>query len=265
MSQPTLLSYRSLIWNFAQRDLKARFKGTAVGWGWSLAVPLASLLIYALVFGLLFRAPPPNFGSGHKGNFAAWLFVGLTVWGFFANGINTAIGALLGAGPLLKKIYFPAYAPVIGSIIAVAIQSLIEVVLVLGTMLAFGNIGFSWLLVPIWAVVFAAFVTALSLVLSIANIYLRDLSHIVSVALQLFFYATPIMFPASLLSGHPTLQRVISANPMSQFVEIFRDLVYGLTPGAWGAWLYILGWSAVIIAISAWAFGRFGRDLGEQL
>ncbi len=201
LTRAPILQYRSLIWNFAQRDLKARFKGTAMGWAWSLILPIASLLTYTLVAHYIFRAAPPDFGNGHKGNFAVWLFVGLTAWGFFANGLNTSIGALLGTGALLKKIYFPSYAPVLGAIIGVAIQSAIELGLVLVVLSMFGNVGLSWLLLPFWAVLFLGFVAGLSLVLSIANIYFRDLAHLVSVFLQLLFYATPVLYQDSLITN----------------------------------------------------------------
>lgn len=262
---PRLLQYRSLIWNFAQRDLKSRFKGTAIGWAWSLLLPIATLVTYTIVGKYVFRIAVPEFGDGREGNFAVFLFVGLTAWGFFANGLNTGIGALLGNGPLLKKIYFPSYAPVLGSVIGVGIQSLIEVGLVFAVLALFANIGVTWLLVPVWAVLFFGFVAALSLCLAIANIYFRDLAHLVAVALQLLFYATPVLYPDTQFKPGSVGHRVLVSNPMSQFVGIFRDLVYGLTPGTWAGWLVITATTAVTIAASAWAYTRFGRDLSEQL
>jgi ABC-type polysaccharide/polyol phosphate export permease len=261
-----ILQYRSLIWNFGQRDLKARFKGTAVGWLWSLILPIASLLTYTLVAHYVFRGGAPTFGNGHTKNFAVWLFAGLTAWGFFANGLNTAIGALLGAGPLLKKIFFPAYAPVLGSILAVAIQSSIELALVLLSVLIVGggNIGLSWLLIPVWIAIFLCFVSAVSMVFAIANIFFRDLAHLVSVFLQLLFYATPVLYQVTLL-GHGKAAKIVAVNPVGQFVNLFRDLVYGLTPGSWTSWLYVLAWTAVALVASVWVFKRYGLDLSEEL
>ena len=84
----SIWAYRSLIWNFTQRDLKARYKGTALGWAWSLVVPLATLLIYTLVFSVIFRAEPPDFGNGEPGIFPVWLFGGLIAWNFLAQSIQ---------------------------------------------------------------------------------------------------------------------------------------------------------------------------------
>jgi ABC-type polysaccharide/polyol phosphate export permease len=259
-----LLHYRSLIWNFAQRDLKARFKGTAMGWAWSLLLPIASLLTYTIVAHYIFRAVPADFGNGKKGNFAVWLFVGLTGWGFFANGLNTSVGGLLGTGALLKKIYFPSYAPVLGSIVGVAIQSAIELGLVLVVLGLFANVGWTWLLLPFWAAIFCCFVASVSLILAIANVYFRDLAHIISVFLQLLFYATPVLYQDSLITS-PLGHRILMSNPMSQFVLLFRDLAYSLQAGAWDRWLYTIGSTAVMVALSVWVFRSYGRDLGEQL
>jgi ABC-type polysaccharide/polyol phosphate export permease len=192
------------------------------------------------------------------------LFAGLTAWGFFATGVNTGIGALLGSGPLLKKIYFPAYAPVLGSLVAVGIQSAIEVGLVLVVVALFGNIGWTWLLVPFWAGIFFVFVAALSMTLAVANVFFRDLAHLVAVFLQLLFYATPILYQDTLVLN-PTAHRLLMSNPLSQFVDLFRDNVYGLTAGSWKSWLYIVAWAIGMVAVASWTYRRFGRDLSEQL
>lgn len=263
MTTPALVQYRALIWNFAQRDLKSRFKGTAVGWGWSLLLPLASLAIYTLVAHYIFRAVPARFGDGRPGNFAVWLFVGLTAWGFFANSVNTAIPALLGTGPLLQKIYFPSYTPVLGAVIGVVIQSSIELGLVLVVLLAFSNVGWAWLLIPLWVALYVTFAAGAAVVFAIANIYVRDLAHIISVFLQLLFYATPILYQITLVPSN--MRDFILANPLSQFVVLFRDIAYGLTPGTLKEWSYATGWVVISVGLATWVYQRFGRDLAEAL
>lgn len=263
-----LYRYRSLIWNFAQRDLKARFKGTAAGWAWSLIVPLASLAIYSIVTRVLLRAQPPAFGNGHRGNYTVYLFVGLTVWSFFANTVNTGFGSLLGTGSLLKKIYFPSFVPVIGSTIAIAIQSSIEFGLVLVVLAIFGNAGFSWLLGPVLAAIFFVFVTSVALVFALTNIFIRDFAHIVSVFLQLLFYATPILYSPDAITQKwhgISLRTVVMLNPISQFVELFRNVLYKLQPGPWSAWLIVIAWMIGTALIATLLYHRNGRDLAEQL
>jgi len=263
-----LFEYRSLIWNFAQRDLKARFKSTILGWSWSLVVPLASLLIYSVVFSVIFRMEPPDFGNGREGLFPVWLFAGLTVWGFFSNSVNAGIGSLLATGTLLKKIYFPSYAPILGTVMAIGIQSLVEFGLLLAVLLALGNLSWTWLLTPIWAVLMLLFSTGLAVTLGIFNVFFRDLAHIVSVLLQLLFYATPIIYTLDFIPetyGGIPLRALIEANPLGQFVELFRDLTYDLTPGDPLRWAYVVGWAAAMVLVARWAYLRRGRDLSEEL
>ena len=181
----TVWSQRSLIWNFAQRDLKSRFKGTAFGWTWSLLVPLATVITYSIVFSVIFRASPPDFGSGRPGNFTVWLMVGLVPWTFFLIAINIAIPTLLSNGPLLQKIYFPAFAPVLGATVGVLVQTIIEFGILAVILLIFGEVGPTWLLFPVWLCLFVLFVNGIATSLAILNVYARDLAHITAVALQL--------------------------------------------------------------------------------
>lgn len=263
-----VLSYRSLVWNFAQRDLKARFKGTALGWSWSLVLPLATLLVYSVVFAVIFRAVPPDFGNGKSGNFTVWLLAGLVPWTLFSSGINSAISSLLSTGQLLKKIFFPAFAPILGGVLSVGVQSAIELGILAVVLIAFLNIGWTWLLVPIWAALFVAFTAALATALSVLNAYYRDIAHIVVVALQLLFYITPIIYPITFVPeewrGFP-LRTLVELNPLSAFVELFRSLMYGLSPGTPFLWGVSLGWTVAAVLLGLWVYRRKAQDLGEEL
>lgn len=267
-SRSSLWAVRGLIWNFAQRDLKSRFKGTALGWAWSLVVPLSTLLIYTVVFAVIFRMQTPPLGNGKPGNFTLWLFAGLVVWTVFANGINTGILSLLTTGGLLKKVYFPAYAPVLGSIIAILAQSVIELVVLLGVMAILGNLSWTALLVIPWAVLFICFLAGFVHSLAVLNVLLRDLSHIVGVIIQLLFYLTPIIYDLSLIpeswNGVP-LRRLIGLNPLTEFVQAFRACIYDLTVPPPSTWVGMLVWTGVMVGIGVWVHRRFGQDLGERL
>lgn len=260
--------YGFLIYTFGQRDLKSKFKGSALGWLWSLMVPLAMLTIYSLVFSIIFRAQPPDMGNGHKGVFAIWLFVGLVFWSFFSNVVNTSIVEMLGAGPILQKIYFPAYAPVLGSGLAVGVQSLIELGILAGIMLAFGNIGWSWLLIPVFLVFVVVFVGSVATILAILNVYYRDLAHLVTIALQLLFYMTPIIYPLTMVTqswkGIP-LRAVLEANPLTSFVQLFRNLIYELSPGTWGQWGMVAASTLVALGLAYWVVVTKGEELGENV
>lgn len=262
--------YRSLILNFARRDIRSRFKGSVFGLLWSLIVPMASLGIYALVFGAFFNGEAPEMGNG--GNpFFVWLFTGLVVWNMFSSTVTTAIGNLLATGPLMKKIYFPAYASVFGSVLATFYQSLIEVGVLVIVLLAYVNVGWTWLLVVVWLALFAGFVTAVALLASIANVYWRDVSHLISIAMQLMFYLTPIIYTLSDVKGDdPGRLRELAATiiqylPIAAFVEVFRSLVYDLALGPGRAWATVAGYTLLSLAAAYALYQRKGLDLSEEL
>jgi ABC-type polysaccharide/polyol phosphate export permease len=264
----SIWSQRSLIWNFARRDLKSRFKGTAFGWAWSLMVPLATVVTYSVVFSVIFRSTPPDFGSGRPGNFTVWLMVGLVPWTFFLIAINIAIPTLLSNGPMMQKIYFPSYAPVLGATLAVLVQTTIEFGILGVILVLFGEIGPTWLLFPVWLGLFVLFVNGVASSLAILNVYARDLAHITAVILQLLFFLTPIIYPITLVPerwhGLP-LRTLVEANPLSQFVDALRALVYGLELPALTNWLFMLAWTTLAVSIAAIVYQRRGQDIGEAI
>jgi len=135
---------------------------------------------------------------------------------------------------------------------------------VLAVLGIFTNVGITWLLLPVWVAVFVAFSAGAAMLFSIGNIYFRDLAHIVAVILQLLFYATPILYQDSAIKNH-LLHNVIMSNPLTQFVLLFRDLVYGLTPGRLNLWAGALGWTVFSVGVASFVFHRYGRDLAEQM
>ena len=122
----TRRSYWNLVRNFASRELKGRFKGSALGWAWSLINPLATLAVYAMIFGFFLKFEPPVAGNGTLHNFAIYLFTGLVIWNFFFAVVTGSMSSLIGAGPLMKKIYFPPWTPIVGNTLATLIQLGIE-------------------------------------------------------------------------------------------------------------------------------------------
>lgn len=260
-----------LIETFANRNLKTRFKGSALGWMWSLLVPLATLAIYTAVFSLIFRAEPPDMGHDRPGIFVLFLFCGLTFWTFFSGSITGAMGELMSAGSILQKVYFPAYAPVLGSVWAVGTQSAIEVGILAAVMVVLGNVGISWVAIPVWMVLAVTFTSALAVTVSILNVYFRDLSHLISVILQLLFYLTPIIYPMSMVTAVPpllgrySLADLLYLNPLTSFVQLFRSLIYELnfgTPLQWGA---AVSWTAIALLLAVFVSKRRGADLGENI
>jgi ABC-2 type transport system permease protein len=262
-----LWRYRGLIGNFARRELKARYKGSVLGWSWSLLNPLATLGVYALIFGFFLRFPPPVAGNG-KANFAISLFTALVVWNLFFAVTTGSMAALIGAGPLLRKIYFPPFAPVTSNAVTVLAQTGIELGLLLVVYLLWGNLGWTVVFVPPLLALLVLFSLGIGLALAMLNARFRDMAYIVQVALSLLFYAAPIIYPIELVrrqyDAHPWA-RLYEWNPVTQFVEGFRSALYTLEAPSAGRLLYLTVVSLAALA-GGWAyFQRGAADVGEEL
>jgi ABC-type polysaccharide/polyol phosphate export permease len=260
--------YRGLIGNFANREIKGKYKGSLLGRAWSLINPLATLATYSLVFGFIIKFPTPVAGNGSLTNFTIYLFTALVVWNFFSSVTTSGMGALVMAGPLLRKIHFPPFAPVLGSAGAVLNQTAIEFGLLFVVYLLVGNIGWSFLLAPVLLALLAAFCLGLGLFLAIANARFRDVSYIVSVLMGLLFYMSPIIYPISLVTDlydeHPWL-RLYEYNPMTAYVEAFRSVLWHLEAPSLGRLAY-LAVISLLVLVGGWTFFQAkSADVSEEL
>lgn len=261
-------TYRNLVYNFAQRELRARYKKSLLGWMWSLINPASTLLIYSIVFGLFLRIQPPVAGNGELQIFALYLFAGLVVWNFFSGTVNGAIGALQASGGLLNKVYFPPAIPAIANMITVMLQALIEGAILALVMIAFGNVSWTYLLFPVMLVFLAMFSLGMGLFLSVFNVYYRDVGYLVGIGMQLLFYATPIVWPLTIFNNFSwgaTATRIVSLNPLTQYVEWSRDAFYDLRLPSPISVLGVVVVSVVTLAVGWAVFTRKARDIAEEL
>lgn len=269
MTAPTQIwTYRNLIWHLTQRELRSRYKKSILGWLWSLINPAATLLIFSVVFGTFLRVEPPPLADGSPGIFALFLFAGLVIWNFFNGTVTGAMGALQSAGPLLSKVYFPPACPAIANMLTVLTQTLLEAAILLVVLAVIGNLGWQVVLFPFLMVLAMMFSLGIGLIVSIYNVFLRDVQYLVTIGLQALFYATPIIYTLDLvperLFGLPA-QTLIRFNPMTQIVNFSRDLFYlqrlpslvsvvGLTVAA-----------VATLAFGWWVFERKAQMVTEEL
>jgi ABC-type polysaccharide/polyol phosphate export permease len=260
----------ALVWTLAQRDLKARFKGTLLGWLWSLIVPLATLGLYALVFGVIFRAQVEPMGNGHEPSYAVWLFLGLIVFNFFSYGLLRSAESLWSMAGVLNRVRMPVLAPILASLVAVGLQTLVELVLYLGVLALFTNVGWTWLLLPVWAVLFGAFTSGLAMAMAVFAVRYQDVHQLLAVILTFLFFATPVMYPLTMVPPDATigpigLRELLGASPVAGFVDLARSLLYGLNPGDLNQWVYLSGSALIALGIGLITTSRFGSDVAEWL
>jgi ABC-type polysaccharide/polyol phosphate export permease len=264
-----LWNYRAVIHHLTQRELKLRYKRSVLGWLWSLINPAAILLVYTLVFGTFLRIDPPVAGNGRLQSFAIYLFAGLVIWDFFSAVVTGSMGWLLSAGPLLNKIYFPPEAPVFAGALSVLVQTATEAGILVAVLAIVDNLSVSALFLPIVMTLLFLFAVGLGLIASLANVYFRDITHIVSIGTTMLFYATPIVYPLELVPetvgpGVP-IREIIRLNPVSQFVGIARDILYHLRIPSLGRLVLLAAVSAFTFVMGLLVFRRYGAHLSEDL
>jgi lipopolysaccharide transport system permease protein len=260
-----------------KRELGGKYKSTVLGQLWSLANPIATIVIYSLVFGLIFRVQPPPGDPSGLDNFAIFLVVGLLPWLFFANVLNQAAQSIVANGPLVQKVYFPrALIPVSLSLAALTNWSLEMLVLVVALLIVGSNVLPFLPLVLLAMLVLAVFATGVGMVASIVNVYFRDFSYLLTILLQFGFFLAPILYPITMIASlsdqsggifgtNITYLQIYSLNPMVAFTEIFRGLMYDNRIPSWELWLEGSLWAAFAVLAGALLFKRTEKRLAELL
>jgi ABC-2 type transport system permease protein len=267
---------RELLSNLTMREVRGKYKRTALGQLWSLINPLAMMLIYTAVFGQVLKIQvPPGHPSGLK-VFALWLICALLPWNFLNSAISGGMGALVGNANLIKKTYFPREVLVAATVFSWDITLLTEMGVLALVLVAFGGMPLPWLpLVVVFIAQLTLFALGLGLALSVANVYFRDTQHFVGILMQLWFYATPIVYPITYVHDKAQhlkargwdihLEFIYRLNPMERFTAVFRNLMYDNRWPTLGDSLYCVGAAVISVAIGYWLFMRFEGRMAEEL
>ena len=203
-----LYAYRELLKTNVQKEIRGKYKGSFLGVLWSFLNPLLMVLVYALVFPYIMRMNVPNY--------LVYLITGVIPWNFFTTCITTGCNCVWINGGIIKKVYFPREILPISVVVAGLINFLISCVIVL-IFTVFGGIGISIQL--LWLPLIAIIQSALSL-----GLYVRDIEYLVAFLLNLLFYATPILYTASMFPSK--VRWILYLNPMSTIVDAYRSIFY---------------------------------------
>ncbi len=258
-----MLRYRFLFEQMVRRELRQKYKGSALGVLWYLINPLVLMGAYALVFSVLLRvADIPDY--------PLFLLVGLIVWVFFSQALLAAAPSLVQSGALVRKVRFPREA--IPASVATVQMITFLVMLTIATVVALAVRGTFepalLLLVPIVVLLFC-FVLGLSLAVSVLHAHYRDVEPVLAAALLPWFFVTPIFLRVEDLPGvddRAWLGYLLQwANPIAPFVDAVRQVLYaGTSPGA-GHMLYIAAAGVLALGSGLLLFRRMERDLAVML
>jgi lipopolysaccharide transport system permease protein len=213
-------AYRELLYFFIWRDVKVRYKQTVLGAAWAVLQPLATMVLFSIVFGRLVGVPSDGVP------YPLFAFAGLVMWTFFATALGSAAGSVVSNANLIRKIYFPRVlipaSSVIGGLVDLAIA-----LGVLGALMLWFGVLPTWKVIVMPVLLLLAVVTALGagLCLAALNALFRDVQYTVPFLVQFWFFATPVAYPSSLV---PERWRIFLAlNPMTGVVEGVRWAVLG--------------------------------------
>ena len=270
-------SSRELLQNLTNREVRGKYRRTALGQLWSLANPIAAILIYTFIFSFIFRLPAQVGDPSGLNNYALWLVCGLLPWLFFNRVLTLGTDALVSNAGLIQKVYFPRIVLPLALANATFFTWLLEMAVLAIALSLLGSFVLPWVpLVAVFMVVFALFSVGLAMVFSIINVYFRDLAYLLTIVLQFWFYLTPILYPVELVAtqsdqlggllGTPiTLLDVYSLNPVQGFVEIFRNLLYDNRMPELATVLVALGWATIALAAGLWMYATKEKQLAELL
>jgi lipopolysaccharide transport system permease protein len=254
-----LWRYRELFYFLTWRDVKVRYKQTALGAAWAIIQPVFNMLLFTVLFGKLAKLPSDNLP------YPLFAFAGLLPWTFFSNAVSSSGNSLVGSSHLITKVYFPRMiipaASVLAGMVDFAFAFAVMVVLLVSYQVP---VGINILMLPVLAILTSMLALGVGMWLSALNVKFRDIRYVIPFLIQFWMFATPIIYPTSMM---PEKYRPLAAlNPMTGIIEAYRVAMLGKLNGANFNWL-TLGLSAAITAgilvYAAYDFRRMERTFAD--
>lgn len=251
-----LWHYHELLYFLAWRDIKVRYKQTALGVLWAILQPLLMMLIFSIFFGRLVGVPSDGVP------YPIFAFAGLLPWTFFANAATTSGNSIVNSSHLITKVYFPRLIVPTAAVSAALLDFAITFV-VLGVLLIYYRVSpsSSMLMLPVLVLLLTILAVAFGILMSALNVKYRDVKFALPFIIQLWFFASPIIYPSSLV---PERWRwLLAVNPMTGIIEGFRTALFGQRPFDW----VMLGSSAIIsvvlLVFALWIFKRMEKTFAD--
>ncbi len=251
-----LYDYRELLKTSVKKEIRGKYKNSFLGVLWSFLNPLLQILVYAIVFPLILK--------NNEKNYVIFLCCGLIPWTFFSTAMTRAAFTMIENGNIIKKVYFPREILPISIVTSEAINFLISTLIIIAFVLVYGvGITRFMLYYPIIFIVQYILILGISFIVSSITVYVRDLQHLISVALQLLFYATPIVYNANTIPEN--FKWVLNLNPMTYVINAYRDIFYNQVAPDVKALLIVALVMIVICVIGYIIFNKLQKGFAEEL
>jgi ABC-type polysaccharide/polyol phosphate export permease len=257
-----LVRYRGLIQSLVARELKARYRGSVLGFFWSFINPLLLLLVYSFVFTYVM----PAAHDPRVEPYALFMFCGILPWTWFSSSLSESAGVLISGGNLIKKVLFPAEILPIVSVLANMVHFFFGLP-ILGAFLLWyhrpldaGELALFPVVVFVQLVLTAGF----ALILSALTVHFRDIRDILSNLLTFWFFATPIIYPYFLMTGWQS--RLLKLNPFTHLAITYQEILFFDGPVGHLKWLLVLGaLSIVLFLFGYFVFDRLRDTFAEEV
>jgi ABC-type polysaccharide/polyol phosphate export permease len=250
------LEYRELLVQMTKRDLMLRYKQTLMGFGWAVFMPLVNTAVFSVIFTrvALFETQVP---------YPVFAYCGLWVWNFFASSLRFSVTSLTSNMNLVSKVYFPREIFPFSSVLVCLMDFAVGSLVLAALMIFYGvppGIHVLWL--PLVLAVHVAFTLAISLLLSMANLFYRDVKYLFEVAISVWMFGTSVLYPLHQLGGRT--QMLLELNPMTMIVDAYRAvLLFNQPPPTSLAWA--AGLAVVCLGLAWVSFHRAEFRFAENI
>jgi ABC-2 type transport system permease protein len=256
-----------LLWLLAVTEFKKTFFGTFLGYVWSLMRPLLLFAVLLLVFTRIIKI------GGSTPHYEVLLLFNIVVFSFFQEGTSGAVGSVISQEGIVRKTQFPRLVIPLSVVLTALFTFGLNMIVVFVFMIAFGVTPmWSWLLFPLILLPLAVLICALAMLLSALNVRFRDVAIIWIVIATALNYATPVIYPLSILENDPTLRHLLMVNPLTPLFQ--QAHIWMIDPGAESVWsaaggaVPLLGAALIYVAVciaGIWVFKREAPRIAEQL
>ena len=257
-----LFRYRGLIQTLVTRELKARYRGSVLGFFWSFINPLLLLTVYTIVFSVVL----PGFRGIDVEPYALFLFCGLLPWTWFSSGLLEAANSLIAGGNLIKKVLFPAEILPIVAVLSNMIHFFFALP-ILALFLAFYARPMQWvelLWFPVVVLVQLMLTLGIGLMLAALTVHFRDLRDLLGNLLTLWFFSTPIIYPMAMVPSGGKF--IMDLNPFTHLAISYQELLFYDGPFGHWRWLLALAVASVVIFLVGFAlFDRLRDSFAEEV
>lgn len=227
------LKYRPLLRELVKRDLRIKYRRSALGYLWSLLNPLLMMTIMTIVFSFMFKS--------NIENFPLYLICGNTLFSFFNESTNMAMYSVMNNGALIRKVYIPKFIFPISRVLSCFVTMSFSLVSILIVMV-FTRSAIYWTLLLFWVplLFLLVFCIGVGMILSAVAVFFRDITHLYGVVTLAWMYLTPIFYPVDSQFLPEQVIQIIRCNPLYYFIAFFRQVViYGTVPG-WDIWCFCI-------------------------